>query len=114
MPKHFLINSKTNLKKLKKRLFRPPKWPKMTPENHQNKPFFLLNITNFGKSKKRLFRPPEWPKMTPETTKISHFFTEDFEFRDHLSTFRAINTPKSRRFEVENNAQIVSKQLQNK
>ena len=52
--------------------------------------------------------------MTPETTKISHFFAEDFEFRDHLSTFRAINTPESRRFEVQSNAHTVSKQLQNK
>ena len=28
MPKHFLNNSKTTLKKSRKRLFRPPKWPK--------------------------------------------------------------------------------------
>ena len=28
MPKHFLNNSKTTSKKSRKRLFRPPKWPK--------------------------------------------------------------------------------------
>ena len=30
MPKHLLNNSQTPLKKSRKRLFRPPNWPKMT------------------------------------------------------------------------------------
>ena len=79
MPKHFLNNSKTTLKK----------------------------------SRKRLFRPPKWPKMTPQTAKMSLFLTEYFDFRGHLSTFRAEKTPKSRPFKVENNAQTLPKQLQN-
>ena len=32
-----LKNSQTTLKKSRIRLFRPPKWPKMTPQNRQNK-----------------------------------------------------------------------------
>ena len=40
MPKHFLNNSKTTLKKSRIRLFWPPKWPKMTPQNGQNEQIF--------------------------------------------------------------------------
>ena len=39
--------------------------------------------------------------------------TQDFNFRSHLSTFRAENTPKSGPFKAENNAQTVPKLLQN-
>ena len=51
--------------------------------------------------------------MTPQTAKMSLFLTEYFDFRGHLSTFRAEKTPKSRPFKVENNAQTLPKQLQN-
>ena len=44
---------------------------------------------------------------------MSQILTENFDFRGHLSTFRAENTPKSRPFKVENNAQTLPKQLQN-
>ena len=40
MPKHFLNKSKTTLKKSRIRLFRPPKFPKMTFQNRQNKQIF--------------------------------------------------------------------------
>ena len=45
--------------------------------------------------------------------KMSKFLTENLNFRGYLSTFGAENTPKSRPFKVENNAQILPKQLQN-
>ena len=45
---------------------------------------------------------------------MSKFLTEYFDFRGHLSTFRAENNPKSRPFKVENNAQTLPKQLQKK
>ena len=44
---------------------------------------------------------------------MSTFLTKNFDFRGHLSTFRAKNTPKSRPFEGENNAQTLPKQVQN-
>ena len=40
MLKNFLNDSKTTLKKSRKRLFWPPKWSKMTPENGQNDQIF--------------------------------------------------------------------------
>ena len=40
--------------------------------------------------------------------------TVNFDFRGHIETFRAENTPKSGPFKAENNAQTTSKQLQNK
>ena len=39
--------------------------------------------------------------------------TYNFDFRGHISTFRAINTPESGPFKAQNDAQITSKQLQN-
>ena len=44
---------------------------------------------------------------------MSKFFTENFIFRGHLSTFGAENTPKSRPFKVKNKAQTLPKQVQN-
>ena len=44
---------------------------------------------------------------------MSKFLNEYFDFRGHLSTFRAENTPKSRPFKGENSAQTLPKQLQN-
>ena len=44
---------------------------------------------------------------------MSKFLIENFDFRGHLSTFGAQNTPKSRPFEAENNAQTLPKRLQN-
>ena len=40
MTKDFLNYSQTTLKKSIIRLFRPPKWPKMTPHNSQNEQIF--------------------------------------------------------------------------
>ena len=39
--------------------------------------------------------------------------TLNFDFRGHISTFRAENTHKSRPFKAENNAQTTSEQLEN-
>ena len=45
--------------------------------------------------------------------KLSKFLTQNLNFRGHLSTFRAENTPKSGPFKVKNNALTLPKQLQN-
>ena len=39
--------------------------------------------------------------------------TQNFDFRGHISTFRAENTAKSRHFKAENNAQTTSEHLKN-
>ena len=44
---------------------------------------------------------------------MSKILTENFDFRGHLSTFQAENTPKSRPFKAEKNARTLPKQLQN-
>ena len=44
---------------------------------------------------------------------MSKYLTENFDFWFYLSTFGAVNTPKSRPFEVENNPRTLPKQLQN-
>ena len=44
---------------------------------------------------------------------MSKILTQNIHFQGHLSTFEAQNTPKSRLFEAENNAQTVPKQVQN-
>ena len=66
MPKQLLNNSRTTLKKSKKRLF--------CPEIGQNDPL----------------RGPN--------------FDQNFNFRGHISTFRAKNTPKSVAFKASNDA----------
>ena len=48
-------------------------------------------------------------KMTPSEGQI---LTKFFDFRGHLSTFRAENTPKSRPLKAKNNAYTTSEQLQ--
>ena len=47
-----------------------------------------------------------------KTAKMSKILTENFDFLGHFSTFGAQNTPKSRPFKAENNAQTLPKQLQ--
>ena len=44
---------------------------------------------------------------------MSKILTQNLNFRGHLSTLRAENTPKSGPFKVENNALTLPKQLQN-
>ena len=44
---------------------------------------------------------------------MSKFLNKNLEIWGRLSTFGAENTPKSRPFKVENNAQTLPKQLQN-
>ena len=46
-------------------------------------------------------------------SKVGHILSENFNFRGHLSIFGAQNTPRSRPFEGENNAQTLPKQVQN-
>ena len=43
---------------------------------------------------------------------MSKLLTENFDFRGHLSTFQAENTPKSRHFKAKNNALTLPEQLQ--
>ena len=72
MPKHFLHKSETTLKKSRNRLFWPPKWPKMTPQNGQNEQNFVrkfrfsgsfINLSSCKYTKKLgLLRPKTKPK----------------------------------------------------
>ena len=68
----------------------------------------LQNI--FQKDQKRLFLTLKMVKMTLSEGQI---LTQNFEFRDHISTFRAENTAKSKAFKAKNNAQTPSEHLQN-
>ena len=51
--------------------------------------------------------------MTPQIGQNEQIFDQNFDFRGHLSTFRAENTPKSRPLMAENNVQTNPKQVQN-
>ena len=46
------------------------------------------------------------------TLSEGQILTKNFDFRGHISTFWAKNTPKSGTFKAENNAQTTSEQLQ--
>ena len=96
----FLNNSKITLKKSRKPLFRPPKWSKMTPQNCQNEPIFHRKSHFFGSFIDLWsWRYPQKYQKLPlpiKTAKMSYILTEYFNFRGHLSTFRAVNTHRSR------------------
>ena len=47
------------------------------------------------------FFEPQMVKWPPKTTRMRKFLTENFDFGDHLSTFRVENTPQSRPFKAE-------------
>ena len=47
------------------------------------------------------------------TLSEGQILTQNFDFRGHISTFRAENTPESGPFKTENNAQTTSEHLQN-
>ena len=51
--------------------------------------------------------------MAKMTLSEGQILTQNFEFRDHISTFRAENTAKSKAFKAKNNAQTPSEHLQN-
>ena len=51
-------------------------------------------------------------KMVKMTLSEGQILTQNFDFRGHISTFRAENTAKSGHFKAENNAQKTSEQLQ--
>ena len=65
---------------------------------------------NFEKVQKSTFLSPKWSKMTLSEGQI---LTKNLDFRGHLSTFRAENTPKSGPSKSKNNAQTHLKLLQN-
>ena len=44
-------------------------------------------------------------KMVKITFSEGQFLTKNFDFRGHISTFRAENTPKNEPFKVEDNAE---------
>ena len=50
--------------------------------------------------------------MVKMTLSEGQILTSNFDFRDHISTFRAENTPKSVAFKAKYNAKITSEQLQ--
>jgi len=52
------------------------------------------------------------PKMVKMTLSEGPILALNFDFRGHISTFQAENTPKSGPFKTKNNAQTTSEQLQ--
>ena len=50
--------------------------------------------------------------MVKMTLSEGQILPYNFDFRGHISTFRAKNTPKTGTFKAENNAQTTSEQLQ--
>ena len=53
------------------------------------------------------------PKIVKMTLSEGQILTQNFDFRGHISTFRAENTAKSGHFKAKNNAQTTSEHLQN-
>ena len=51
-------------------------------------------------------------KLVKMTLSEGQILTYNFDFRGHISTFKAENKTKSGYFKAKNNAQITSKQLQ--
>ena len=51
------------------------------------------------------------PKMVKMTLSEGQILTKNFDFRGHISTFRAENTAKSGHFKAENNALTTSEHL---
>ena len=82
--------------------------PKTMPKHYINNSEKTLK-----KSRKRLFDPKNGQKWPIKMVKMSTYLTENLNYRGHLWTFEAENTPKSGPFKVENNAQTLPKQLQN-
>ena len=68
------------------------------------KNFLNESQTTLKKSRKRLFDPKNGRKLALKTAKMSKFLYQNFYFGDHLSTFWAKNTQKSRPL----NAQIIA------
>ena len=66
--------------------------------------------TNFQKVQKTGFLTLKMVKMTLSEGQI---LNQNFNFRGHISTFRAENTAKSGHFKAENNAITTSEHLQN-
>ena len=82
-------------------------WSKMTPQNRQ--PIFLQKIRKYAGSEILTLK---WSKMTPQNSQNEPILTENFDFRDHLSTLGAENPPtNSGPFKVKKNAQTHPKQL---
>ena len=94
--------------------------PTFRAENtHKSRPFKSKNNTqtllkllqnNFEKVQKSAFLTP---KMVENDHILGQILTKNLDYRGHLSTFRAENTPKSGPFKAKNNAQTLPKQLQN-
>ena len=67
--------------------------------------YFLNNTKKLRKSPENDFLDPQNGQKWPlKTAKMSQILTENFDFRGHLSTFWAENTPKSRPYKGGNNA----------
>ena len=62
---------------------------------------------------KWVFDPKNCQKLPLKSAKISKILNQNLDFRGHLWTLRAENTPKSGPFKAQNNALTLPKQLQN-
>ena len=92
--------------------FRAENTPKKGPfksKNNASTTSELLQNT-FQKVQKTTFLAPKMVKMALSE---GQFLTQNFDFRGHISTFRAKNTFKIRSFKAKNNSQTTSEQLQN-
>ena len=94
----------------------------MAEKTHKSRPFKVKNKAqtlpkqvqnNFEKVQKTTFLTQELVKNDPSKwSKMGHILTQNLNYRGHLWTFEAENTPKSGPFKVENNALTLPKQLQ--
>ena len=132
MPKKFLSNSKTTFIKTRERIFWLQNWQKLSSQGIKywrrikilgviSQPLklkihakvtvlrlstMLQNIlNNFKIAQKTTFLSPKIVKNYPsKRANWVKFWLENFNFQDHVSTFRAENTPKNRSFNAKNNA----------
>ena len=65
--------------------------------------YLTLQISKNEKTQKISFLSQNDQKSPLRTAKMTKFSIKIFDFRCHLSTFKATNIPKSRFFRTENN-----------
>ena len=85
-------------------------WAENTPKNA----FFKAKDnaqTTSEQLQKNFQKPQKTDFLALKMAKIT--LSEGFDFRGHISTFRAESTPKSTSFKAKNNAQTTSEHLQN-
>ena len=77
----------------------------------QNAPIKVPKFDPKNQNLEVIYRPFEL-KIHPKVGLLTKFSTENLDFVDHLSTYRAKNTSISGPFKAQNDAQTTFKQLQ--